>query len=646
MLTFFIAVGTERRGPYTLSELAGQPLTARTPVWHRGLTGWTRAAEVPEIRSLLGNRSVEHPVPTPAANAAISGKQPARRVAKAVSSLLAGVTAIIVGLSMAAPVIRNFPKWMQEFDRPPREKVRNSSAPTSKSATPSKSTTIVPRADVDERLYLLYDVRYAYQFMATDASDPAAFATALGRQRHDANRRLEYVRAKKLDAELVTLYVDLVATIDAMNDVYIAAGRLSRDAVAQAEAIAQRADIEGGETLASAGSAAGPSGGLSLLAGGFELAKRQADSDQATEQAKKAAREAMDDLVRAADQKFSTYLARAEASANELGRRHGWSAAETGMVSLSTDMEQFHSAIAMGDADGVVAWMAAARKNRPRDPIPTVLACIIGSQDPNGTASNLAEFADVCYSTATLVPAGAAYDEDRATIVLIAAQLMKDAAVTEAVAGGSWVDGGSAHAITAVRWFGVAREYADLSSSVDQDGEFRLARAVALTVAGRPTEGLQQANAIHAIRKDFDYAYVMTALLTKAGSYNESLKWFAYLLSVCPAEMITAYRTDPALAALKGARREACDDLLRVKFEWNVQWGTLNDDIVLTNRSAFPLTNVVFNPRIENAAKVYAPELRVDRIAPGQAHKWPNAVSVTGSRYDRANATLACDQGR
>jgi hypothetical protein len=655
MHRYYVAIGVEQQGPYTVAELAKLPLSKKTPVWRHGLAGWVRASELPEVSSLLpppptattGATPTPQPKPSPGTNA---GSRTSSRICAAVVKLVAGVVAGLIAIKIVIPLIQQVPTWNQELERRAREKIRDRSASIVPSASnptaPSRSMTIVPRADVDERLYLLYEVRYSYQFMPTDASDPAAFATALGRQRHDANRRLEYVRAKNLDVELVTLYVDLIATIDAMNEVYIAAGRLSRDAVAQAEAIARRADIEGGQTLASAGLAAGPSGGLSLLVGGFELGKRQADADQATEQAKKAARQAIDDVVRAADQKFSTYLARAEASANELGRRHGWSAAETGMVGFSTDIEQFHLAIATGEADGIVAWMAAARKSRPRDLMPTVLACIMASADQNETASNRARLAETCYSTATLIPAGAVYDEDRATIALIAAQLMKNSAMAEAVASGSWVDGGSAHATTAVRWFDVAREYADLSFSVDQDGEFRLSRAVALAVAGRPSEGLDQAKAIHAIRNDSVYAYVMTALLAKVGSHDESLKWFEYLLSVCPPEMITVYRTDPALAALKGAHREACDDLLRVKFEWNVQWGTLNDDIVLTNRSAFPLTNVVFNPRIENAGKVYTPELHVARIAPGQTHKWLNAVSVTGSRYDRANAALACDQGR
>ena len=81
-----------------------------------------------------------------------------------------------------------------------------------------------------------------------------------------------------------------------------------------------------------------------------------------------------------------------------------------------------------------------------------------------------------------------------------------------------------------------------------------------------------------------------------------------------------------------------------VRYTWEVRWGVVNDDIVLTNTSAVPLTNVTFTPRIESRGQVWEPALQCSRIEPGQTLIWRDAVSIPGSSYERATARLGCDQ--
>lgn len=52
-------------------------------------------------------------------------------------------------------------------------------------------------------------------------------------------------------------------------------------------------------------------------------------------------------------------------------------------------------------------------------------------------------------------------------------------------------------------------------------------------------------------------------------------------------------RTDPNLADVRRLRGEALTDLTKVKYTWDIDWGILNDDVMLTNGSAFPITDVV-----------------------------------------------------
>jgi hypothetical protein len=81
-------------------------------------------------------------------------------------------------------------------------------------------------------------------------------------------------------------------------------------------------------------------------------------------------------------------------------------------------------------------------------------------------------------------------------------------------------------------------------------------------------------------------------------------------------------------------------------FDWQLVFGTFNDDVVVTNTSPVPLTNVTLTARIEAGGRTWTPTLSCARIGPGASHTWASAVSIPGGRYDRATATLASDQSR
>lgn len=53
MSTFYVAVGTQHTGPFTLEQLAQQNLTPETLVWNDTMPNWTPAGQVAELRSLF-----------------------------------------------------------------------------------------------------------------------------------------------------------------------------------------------------------------------------------------------------------------------------------------------------------------------------------------------------------------------------------------------------------------------------------------------------------------------------------------------------------------------------------------------------------------------------------------------------------------
>jgi hypothetical protein len=54
---YYLMVASNRIGPLTFEQMEGQTFSARTPVWHAGLAEWTYADQVPELASVIANRS-------------------------------------------------------------------------------------------------------------------------------------------------------------------------------------------------------------------------------------------------------------------------------------------------------------------------------------------------------------------------------------------------------------------------------------------------------------------------------------------------------------------------------------------------------------------------------------------------------------
>lgn len=56
MTDYFIHDGQKECGPFTLTQLTSQQINYQTPVWHKGLVGWTTAGELEELQPLLNSK--------------------------------------------------------------------------------------------------------------------------------------------------------------------------------------------------------------------------------------------------------------------------------------------------------------------------------------------------------------------------------------------------------------------------------------------------------------------------------------------------------------------------------------------------------------------------------------------------------------
>jgi len=79
-----------------------------------------------------------------------------------------------------------------------------------------------------------------------------------------------------------------------------------------------------------------------------------------------------------------------------------------------------------------------------------------------------------------------------------------------------------------------------------------------------------------------------------------------------------------------------------VQWEWNINYGTFNDDIVVRNKNSFGITNVRVTVNFPSAG--VNKTLYADVIGGYSEKRWVNAVKVPyGSK---GTATLTCDQNK
>ncbi len=106
-------------------------------------------------------------------------------------------------------------------------------------------------------------------------------------------------------------------------------------------------------------------------------------------------------------------------------------------------------------------------------------------------------------------------------------------------------------------------------------------------------------------------------------------------------------KLDPNLEALRNAFPTDFSNLFQVRFDWSIDWGLFSDDIVLVNKSAFPLTNVKLTAKLTSASTGdWGPrEFEAPVISPGQSMRWHVSPKITARGTDvQGTAKLRSDR--
>lgn len=124
------------------------------------------------------------------------------------------------------------------------------------------------------------------------------------------------------------------------------------------------------------------------------------------------------------------------------------------------------------------------------------------------------------------------------------------------------------------------------------------------------------------------------------------MKTFGWFVGICICIFLiyTCQEYNKKEQALKeqALREQALREYHTVRYDWDITYGTFNDDITLINRSKCRLKDITFNLELTkpNGIKLYK-TLYLSSLSSGSSHTWVDAVSVP--RGTRGTSTIKCD---
>jgi hypothetical protein len=485
---------------------------------------------------------------------------------------------------------------------------------------------ISPSASVDENLFLVRLLDEIYASWPDNHASSQQLTDWVATTRQITTSVRDLVQPRRLDPDVAVLYDDCLRFLADYETFLTNVGMIQTQRNGQAVGDVLRSAKKGIDNGSDAKSIAGTLGASSSDADDFGkvigwmtgLADLYARNQQ-HDAAQKAA--VQEELRKLSDSRVRTD-ANARHLVDKLMRTHGWGAGEAG----------FDNFRGQYPIDYV--------RRRPRDPFAKERFAMSLADD--GKSADILAGADACIEAAELVPGGNAYDAFRVEYLLDAATLAVSAASTEAGSGG-YSSGPTPSTPYALR---VARTYlaADESDTMGQ-GHALLARALALS--RRYPEAVDAANAAYThapnLSNDASYCYRYAALMSLTNSLDLAGDWLAraYANGLKDVDYI---RNAADFVNFRRGRAARYAELTTVKVTYWVDFGIFNDDIVLENKSPFELTNVHAQVTIRKGQQTWQPQVECKSIKAGASCRAVNVVSIPGSAYDEAHATVDCDQ--
>ncbi|MBK8037760.1 MAG: hypothetical protein IPK22_11580 [Verrucomicrobiaceae bacterium] len=355
----------------------------------------------------------------------------------------------------------------------------------------------------------------------------------------------------------------------------------------------------------------------------------------------------LEGVQREFNSKRDDILQRTRTSANQLAERHSWPSTGLAFSPQMQDEDQWKKLSKENNLAGQLQYYRDRAQVSPMNPF--VKAQMIRQEvkldgadvDATVQLQRAAEFADV----AKLIPSQAVYDTYRLSLMRQAGELAL-ATLTkrqEKNAFNSPIVPGDEMAV--IYW-----KTALKLEPTDPNGDIRWNLGVALSCVNLVEEAHTTLNSIAAMRaNDPGYHYLLARLNGYQGRTTDAFESLQKALGNGFSN-VAEVRKCSDLDKMRSDLPDQTEKLLALKYHWDISYGIFNDDITLTNDSAFTLTDIVLVPEVTNPNGKYKPSegLKLDKLEPGKSHKWTNCISITGGKpeIDTKRANIECAQGK
>jgi tetratricopeptide (TPR) repeat protein len=505
---------------------------------------------------------------------------------------------------------------------------------------------ITPDAKVDERLFLLRLLETMYETWPTDVRDQNAFVAAAAEHRATAIRMREHCRREKLGADLEGCFNEYVQTLDAYTDFLANIGQIRKEAAEQAQKDGFNAGFNAGMSGAGAYGAmqqgnytSGEAAAVALIIGGIQYLVDSSDKTNKRDAAEKRLVEA---AARNMYDRFISSLENIQAAARKLTKANGWGRAEAGFELDFQAAAQVQQLIERNDIQGLLRVYDDASRSRPRDPFVRLARNAHRAEVDNKNPAALLRHARDCLDAASLVPEGQIFDEFRTMCVYLSAELAYEARSVEIMTGikpaGSTE--ASQFAVSCYDWI-LKNGPRDSTGKLGED------RAFCLMTDGQLDAALEQANKVAEQRKnDPVFSYNYACLMSRIYNTDRALEWLNAAIRQGYTDVLHI-KADPDLENLRRREAKGFAEAVKITYTWAIDWGTFNDDIILTNTSKFPISGVVLDAVfVENGTR-WTTRMKTNVIIrPGESYRWVKVVSIRRSHLTACSATLTCDQNK
>lgn len=399
-------------------------------------------------------------------------------------------------------------------------------------------------------------------------------------------------------------------------------------------------------------------GGYSNVTGGAASALRPGSAR--TEEKEKA----LSGILRQRDENLSNFIGSLQNAAFMLTDKYNWPKGAAGCMAPKEDREAFQKIVALfnpakpREAQVALARFAeVAKAQRPNDPLVIVWYFEVLPLLKERPPEEMLERAADARRAALLVPSPSIYDSYRTKLLYTAATLTTGAVRKKmASQGESWST--CSDPATAAQAAGLWDACLKLFPRGDPTGEMEEQRAWALAACGHYKEALAQTLAVQTKRGgNAAFTLNLAALQSLSGNLPDACASLKLLFGKYACQDILKIKKDPDFQPVRDANPEPYAALARphcklgINFGWKtgrtltLGMGFGTDDVIVTNKSPYPLTHVHVSGHVVDAKGKEVPvDLKTERIKPGEAHKWEKVFTLPRGEAKTDTVKIECDQ--